>query len=454
MLWDNMTPERIAPGSPELEGTWGWGGWGWTSSVNTTANTTATSTAEEEVVSSTAELVNNSNDEGGESGIKNSNNDNTKTTQHDKDDEGEVASSTKTKRPKSSISFKGKLYVHNHPRNSDYILCTCKEDNCRGSFKLYRWLFNIKHPNPDSLVVKRAHTCMNTEGVLSMMPTIQTVIDKFINILKGTDNVGIRRSPKDDNYKEMLKVYFNITDDNIKSRSISLETCTQNELGPANNRHSNSDDDSDDYRGLTIHSPPHDVRTDFLANIKVLLPITNEETEIWTILVGCKDDRWHAPVLQTSRFEELRKLIMKTSKWYEKTIRRHYPKLNIIHLNALQSAPGAEEQNCLHLDYNILTQEKEVSSQPISAIIAIEQFRLDIVTDSSNKKLKTITVEPGDMIVFPNKCIHRGGPNKTNKNQRRIWDIMCNISSCNHRAWQFEVSQQTLPLRMDHTHKR
>jgi hypothetical protein len=138
-------------------------------------------------------------------------------------------------------------------------------------------------------------------------------------------------------------------------------------------------------------------------------------------LVGCNGDRWHAPDLQTSRFEELRKLIMKTSIWYEKAIRRHYPELNIIHLNALQSAPGAEEQNCLHLDYNILTQGKEVSSQPISAIIAIEQFRLDIVTDPSNKKLKTITVEPGDMIVFPNKCIHRGGPNKTNKNQRRIF---------------------------------
>ena len=40
---DNMNRERIA-------------------SVNTTANTTATSPAEEEVVSSTAELVNNSND--------------------------------------------------------------------------------------------------------------------------------------------------------------------------------------------------------------------------------------------------------------------------------------------------------------------------------------------------------------------------------------------------------
>ena len=389
--------------------------------MNTTANTTATSPAEEELVSSTAELVNNSNDEGGESGIKNSNNDNTKTIQH-KDDEGEVASSTKTKRPKSTISFNGKLFWHYHPQNSnrDYILCTCKEDNCRGSFKLYRWLFNIKHD--DSLVEIRAHTCMNTEGGgLSMMPTIQTVVNKFINILEGTDNGGIRRSPNDDNYKEMLIGYFNITDDDIKSRSISLETCTQNEFGLANNRR-NSDDDSDDYRALySIHSPPHNVRTDFLANSKALLPITNDKTEIWTNLVGCNGDRWHAPDLQTSRFEELRKLIMKTSIWYEKAIRRHYPELNIIHLNALQSAPGAEEQNCLHLDYNILTQGKEVSSQPISAIIAIEQFRLDIVTDPSNKKLKTITVEPGDMIVFPNKCIHRGGPNKTNKNQRRIF---------------------------------
>ena len=99
----------------------GIGGWGWTSSVNTTANTTATT--EEEVVSSTAELVNNSNDEGGESGIKNSNNDNTKTTQHDKDDEGGEIPYTKVFQGGSYKKFTGaeSQYVgHSKKLQSDY----------------------------------------------------------------------------------------------------------------------------------------------------------------------------------------------------------------------------------------------------------------------------------------------------------------------------------------------
>ena len=102
-----------------------------------TANTTETSPAkEEEVVSPPAELVNNSNDEGGESGINiSNNNDNTKTKQQP------------SSRPKSHISFDGELlYMHYYPRkNSDYIHCTCKNHKCGGSFRLFRWLFNSKH---------------------------------------------------------------------------------------------------------------------------------------------------------------------------------------------------------------------------------------------------------------------------------------------------------------------
>ena len=73
-----------------------------------------------------------------------------------------------------------------------------------------------------------------------------------------------------------------------------------------------------------------------MANIKELLPITNEDSDLWTNLVGCNDDRWHAPDLQTSKFESVRNQIMEISIWYEKTIRCYYPKLNIIHLNAIQ----------------------------------------------------------------------------------------------------------------------
>jgi hypothetical protein len=84
-------------------------------------NTGSTSTTDKEVVSSTAKLVNNNDDEEGESGIEFCN-----------IEVGDVVSSTNTKRPKSSILMDGGLYWHyNYPNNNNSIHYMCKSKNVK-----------------------------------------------------------------------------------------------------------------------------------------------------------------------------------------------------------------------------------------------------------------------------------------------------------------------------------
>ena len=98
-------------------------------------------------------------------------------------------------------------------------------------------------------------------------------------------------------------------------------------------------------------------------------------------------------------------------------------------LNVLQSSPGAHAQEQLHLDYSTLCQVRPANQQPMSAIIAIEQFDLDIVSCKTTEKLDTVTILPGCMIVFTNKCIHRGGANQTVQYQRRIFMYIANVEA-------------------------
>lgn len=76
----------------------------------------------------------------------------------------------------------------------------------------------------------------------------------------------------------------------------------------------------------------------------------------------------------------------------------------------------------------------------------VQRMELDIVSCKTTEKLDTITVFPGSMIVFTNKCIHRGGANVTDQHKRRIFmyvanveaDIHSNLLQCCH--WDDEKS--------------
>ena len=98
-------------------------------------------------------------------------------------------------------------------------------------------------------------------------------------------------------------------------------------------------------------------------------------------------------------------------------------------MNVLQSCPGAESQELLHLDYSTLTQMRPANQQPMSAIIAIEEFQLDIVSCKTTKKLDNIKILPGHMVVFTNKCIHQGGANETDEHKRRVFMYIAHVEA-------------------------
>ena len=121
--------------------------------------------------------------------------------------------------------------------------------------------------------------------------------------------------------------------------------------------------------------------------------------------------------------------VLEASEWYIKTIQPHYPNLTTYKVTNLLSGPRAHAQANLHVDYLLQTQCRPIYEQPVSAIIAIEAFTLDIVESENIKKLKTVTVEPGNMIIFTNKCIHRGGANRVNKYSRRIFLYFASVDA-------------------------
>jgi len=64
---------------------------------------------------------------------------------------------------------------------------------------------------------------------------------------------------------------------------------------------------------------------------------------------------------------------------------------------------------------------RPANQQPMSAIIAIEEFQLDIVSCKTVERLDIIKILPGNMVVFTNKCIHQGGANETDEHKRRVF---------------------------------
>ena len=92
--------------------------------------------------------------------------------------------------------------------------------------------------------------------------------------------------------------------------------------------------------------------------------------------------------------------------WYIDKIQENHPKLPCQIMTCLLSGPKAIAQMLLHVDYKPETWINPPDEQPVSAILAIEAFSLDIVKQENKKKLETVIGPPGKMIIFSNKCVH------------------------------------------------
>jgi hypothetical protein len=301
---------------------------------------------------------------------------------------------------------------------------------CKGSFELTGWSVDLE---PHYVNILMQHECMGT------FPSINQIGQFFDHVLEGKANINQRKCDKSNNgYANMLKNF-------IETTSTKLMTAARNESSILTQSRTYDIEDSDDEsiveflpdsegesdnRDLfTIICPPEMIREKFLKTMTYNVPIINAGTRGgWKPLTGGKGKRFHFPDMKT-RQPRLYESIQMASSWYIDRIKQWHPEMKIFDMNVLQSSPGAEAQEQLHLDYSTLTQMRPANQQPMSAIIAIEEFQLDIVSCKTTEKLDNVKILPGHMVVFTNKCIHQGGANETDEHKRRVFMYIANVEA-------------------------
>ena len=300
---------------------------------------------------------------------------------------------------------------------------------CNGKFELTGWSID---PAPHFLNFTMQHDCPGK------FPTIDQIGHFFEKVLNGDAIINQRRCVKSNmEYAAMLKKFIEVSSRKTMATLRNESSIISNQISELEENTNETmvefipDIDGDmDMRDLfTIHCPPEMIRQSFLKNVTDNIQIIDTDKRGgWKALTGGNGMRFHFPDMETQQ-PRLYRLIKEASWWYIKRIQQWHPEMQTFNMNVLQSSPGAHAQEQLHLDYSTLCQVRPANQQPMSAIIAIEQFDLDIVSCKTTEKLDTVTILPGCMIVFTNKCIHRGGANQTVQYQRHIFMYIANVEA-------------------------
>ena len=297
-----------------------------------------------------------------------------------------------------------------------------KPRRCKGSFELTGWSVDLE---PHYVNILTQHECTGT------FPSIIQIGNFFDDVLEGKTLINQRNHNKSNmEYAHMLKNFIETTLTNsltaVRNESSILTQSRTFDLADSDNESiveylPDSEGELDNRDLFTIICPPEMIRQKFLKTMTTNVPIINAGTRSgWTPLTGGKGKRFYFPDMKT-RQPGLYKSIETASSWYIDRIKQLHPEMKIFDMNVLQSCPGAESQELLHLDYSTLTQMRPANQQPMSAIIAIEEFQLDIVSCKTVERLDIIKILPGNMVVFTNKCIHQGGANETDEHKRRVF---------------------------------
>jgi hypothetical protein len=349
---------------------------------------------------------------------------------------------TTTKRfPRWTVVIKGVYYQQRQPSLKNHITfrCIARKDigddkkwmekknkniqdkkplRCNGKFELTGWTTD---PQPHLLNIITPHDCHGK------FPSLDEIGQFFDKVKNGDGIINQRQCEKSNaEYANMLRIFIEVSSTKMMATLSELEKDdneTMVEFIP------DIDGDMDMRDLFTIHCPPEMIRQSFLKSVTDNIQIIDTDKRGgWKALTGGNGMRFHFPDMETQQ-PRLYRLIKEASWWYIKRIQQWHPEMQTFNMNVLQSSPGAHAQEQLHLDYSTLCQVRPANQQPMSAIIAIEQFDLDIVSCKTTEKLDTVTILPGCMIVFTNKCIHRGGANQTVQYQRRIFMYIANVEA-------------------------
>ena len=147
--------------------------------------------------------------------------------------------------------------------------------------------------------------------------------------------------------------------------------------------------------------------------------------------------KWIPDLNDISKRDALKKVIDKALEGYIKFVQKKYPSLTHYKVGAIKSLPGAPSQydghgEKLHSDYPQSVEELEPKLRPVSIIVGLNPFTFMYLPHKKSKEtdIEEMTVNPGEMIMFTNNCLHAGGPNNTNETQTRLFAYL--VSDVSH----------------------
>ncbi len=97
-------------------------------------------------------------------------------------------------------------------------------------------------------------------------------------------------------------------------------------------------------------------------------------------------------------------------------------------VGAIKSLPGAPSQyeghgGKFHSDYPQSIEELEPGLCLVSIIVGLNPLNFMWLPHRKSREteIREMTVNPGEMIMFTNNCLHTGGPNNTNEGQTQLF---------------------------------
>jgi hypothetical protein len=140
---------------------------------------------------------------------------------------------------------------------------------------------------------------------------------------------------------------------------------------------------------------------------------------IWKPVFGGSNQRFHTPNLKD--FPNLYTTVTQHMSWYVALVQKQYPSLIYVNYSILLSKADAPDQE-FHFDYQDSVINKDPRRQPISLIVALDPFVLNIVTERQENNVTFVArgVQEGSCIYFTNKVEHGGAKNLYHQNGQSV----------------------------------
>ena len=186
---------------------------------------------------------------------------------------------------------------------------------------------------------------------------------------------------------------------------------------------------SDTRPSVEFIHPPLEIFLEFKRNRYQLLSRLEGFGNKWRGITGGDSKRWYLPNAATDT--DIRELLDGPTRWVRKYITSRYPSMKYFRLGAIKTGPMAPSQydghrHRLHSDYSDEVSFRSPEDRPLSFMIALDRFELMYLPHRSLTRDDVVTkvVDPGEVVIITNYCLHSGGENKTNEMVYRLSGYM------------------------------